>query len=169
MRVYLCAMKTFFTAIAFTFALLSCTGDPLETQLPEREEQEQAGGQGKEENNEPSDQTMTIQVTDGTNTVTFMLNDTPAAKDLYAQVPFTTDVDNYCNNEKIFYPAKSLTKTGNTEGDCPAGTIAYFSPWGNVVMYYGNAPRYSGLFLLGTASEGKENIAKLSGKITVTK
>ena len=40
------------------------------------------------------------------------------------------------------------------EGDCPAGTLAFFSPWGNVVMFYGAASRYSGLYILGKAIEG---------------
>ena len=112
---------------------------------------------------------MKIQVSDGSQIVVFELNETPVAKSLYDQLPITVDVENYSNNEKIFYPPTALSVTGGVEGDCPVGTLAYFSPWKNVVMYYGAASRYSGLYLLGAAVEGKDRIKDLSGKITVSK
>ena len=115
------------------------------------------------------DDKMRIQVSDGSQAIVFELNDTPVAKSLYDQLPITVDVENYSNNEKIFYPPTALSVTGGWEGDCPVGTLAYFSPWKNVVMYYGAASRYSGLYLLGSAIEGKDRIRDLSGKITVSK
>ena len=54
------------------------------------------------------------------------------------------------------------------ESDGPFGTIAYFSPWGNVVMYYSECGEYPGLYIMGKATEGKDLIEKLSGAITVT-
>ena len=112
---------------------------------------------------------MKIQVSDGSRTVVFELNETPVAKSLYDQLPITVDVENYSNNEKIVYPPTALSVAGGVEGDCPVGTLAYFSPWKNVVMYYGAASRYSGLYLLGSAIEGKDRIKDLNGKITVSK
>ena len=114
-------------------------------------------------------ETMEIQVSDGTRSVTFELNDSPVAKSLFDQLPITVAVENYGSNEKIFYPGDALSASGGMEGDCPEGTLAYFSPWGNVVMYYGAASRYPGLYILGTASEGKDQIKDLSGTITVSK
>ena len=46
--------------------------------------------------------------------------------------------------------------------------MAYFSPWGNVVMYYGPFGSYPGLYLMGEAVEGAENIQTLSGTLTIT-
>lgn len=114
-------------------------------------------------------ETMEIQVSDGTRSVTFELNNSPVAKSLFDQLPITVAVENYGSNEKIFYPGDALSASGGMEGDCPEGTLAYFSPWGNVVMYYGAASRYPGLYILGTASEGKDQIKDLSGTITVSK
>ena len=72
------------------------------------------------------------------------------------------------NNEKIFYPPTTVAYgSDGIEGDCPAGTLALFSPWGNVVMYYGGAGRYSGLYILGKAIDGAENIRNLTGTIRV--
>jgi len=109
-----------------------------------------------------------IKVSDGTNTIVYQLNHTSAAKALYAMLPFEVSVDNYSNNEKIFYPPTPLSYGSDCiEGDCPAGTLALFSPWGNVVMYYGPASRYSGLYILGNAIEGTHNIRNLTGTIRV--
>ena len=47
---------------------------------------------------------MKIRVSDGTNTIIFELNETSAAKSLYQMLPLKVTVENYSNNEKIFYP-----------------------------------------------------------------
>lgn len=111
-----------------------------------------------------------MQVTDGTHTVVFTLNATDAANALWNRLPITANVSNYSNNEKIFYPDPALEYgTNNEEGDCPAGTLALFSPWGNIVMYYGHASRYSGLYILGSATSGMSDIRNLRGTITASK
>ena len=111
---------------------------------------------------------MKIQVSDGTNTVVYELNETSAAKSLYQMLPLQVTVQNYGNNEKIFYPPTAVSFGADCiEGDCPAGTLALFSPWGNVVMYYGGASRYSGLYILGKAVQGAANISSLSGTVRV--
>lgn len=111
---------------------------------------------------------MKIRVSDGTNTITYELNETSAAKSLYQTLPLEVTVENYSNNEKIFYPPTAVSYGSDCiEGDCPAGTLALFSPWGNVVMFYGAASRYSGLYILGKAIEGAANIRNLTGTIRV--
>ena len=107
----------------------------------------------------------TIVVVNGNREVRFELNNTPAATSLWEQLPFTVSVEDYGSNEKIFYPPEKLNAANGKEGDCPAGTLALFSPWGNVVMFYGPAPRYPGLYILGHATSGAENIQNLSGTI----
>ena len=110
-----------------------------------------------------------INVTDGSHSVTFELNGTSAARALYDMLPVTKDVQNYSTNEKIFYPETAISYSSDCiEDDCPAGTLALFSPWGNVVMYYGDAGKYNGLYVLGKAVEGADQISELSGNITVT-
>ena len=122
----------------------------------------------KAQNNTTSN--MKIKVSDGTNAVTFELNETSAAKSLYGMLPMDVAVENYSNNEKIFYPTATVTYGSDCiEGDCPAGTLALFSPWGNVVMYYGAASRYSGLYILGNAVEGAGLIKNLAGTIHIEK
>lgn len=111
---------------------------------------------------------MKIRVSDGTNVITFELNETSAAKSLCQMLPLEVEVENYSNNEKIFYPPTAVSYGADCiECDCPAGTLALFSPWGNVVMFYGKASRYSGLYILGKAVEGADNIRNLNGTIRV--
>lgn len=111
-----------------------------------------------------------IKVTDGNHNVTFELNETSAAQSLYNMLPTTREVQNYSTNEKIFYPETDISYSSDCiEGACSAGTLALFSPWGNVVMYYGAASQYSGLYILGNAVEGADQISELTGNITVSK
>ena len=111
---------------------------------------------------------MRMQVSDGTHTVVFQLNDSPSAVSLYNQLPFDATVENYGSNEKIFTPPAALDKTDGIEGGGKAGGIAYFSPWGNIAMYYGNFSSYPGLYLLGEATSGAEQISALSGTVHFT-
>ena len=110
---------------------------------------------------------MQIKVTDGTHEVIFALNDTPAARSLYIQLPLELEVSNYGGNEKIFYTPEQLDGSDAIETGGEAGGLAYFSPWGNVVMYYGSFSRYPGLYVLGEAVSGAEQISQLSGTIQV--
>lgn len=110
---------------------------------------------------------MKIRVTDGTNTIIYQLNDTSPAWSLYSILPIEAEVENYSNNEKIFYPGQKLDTTDVIEGGGEAGGLALFSPWGNVVMYYGSFGQYPGLYLLGEAIEGVEQVENLSGTIRV--
>lgn len=56
---------------------------------------------------------MKIKVTNQSKQIIFTLNESDGAKSLYQQLPLETKVENYSNNEKIFYPSKSLA-TKNT-------------------------------------------------------
>lgn len=123
----------------------------------------------KAEKNEKGVKNMRIAVTDeNSNTVVFELNDSKAAAELYSQLPLFADVENFSNNEKIFYP-KVLDVSGAPHADKGAGTLAYYSPWGNVVMFYGDYQQNSGLYELGKAVNGAEYIKDLSGRIEIVK
>lgn len=111
--------------------------------------------------------TTRIQVTDGTHTIIYQLNDSPSAKSLYEMLPLETEVENYGSNEKIFYPEEAIDTTNGIEGGGEAGGLALFSPWGNVVMYYGSYSSYPGLFILGEAVEGADQVKDLTGIIYV--
>lgn len=98
----------------------------------------------------------------------YALNESRAADDLYAQLPLAIEVQNFGSNEKIFYPPQKL----NTDNTPPAsggrGKLAYYAPWGDVVMFYGSFSETSSLYELGEIVSGAENIEKLTGTITIS-
>lgn len=102
-------------------------------------------------------------------TVTYQLNDSRAAKELYAQLPLTLKVENYSDSEKIFYPPKELKTNGTPKSKGRKGSLSYYAPWGDVVMFYETAGSASGLYELGMVVSGEEYISKLSGKISISK
>jgi hypothetical protein len=112
---------------------------------------------------------MQISVKANGKTTVFELNDSPAAGDLYAQLPLSTSVENYSHNEKIFYPPKKLNTTDTPQADARVGTLAYYAPWGDVVMFYGNFGSAAGLYELGHAVSGSEYIRGMSGTVKIKK
>ena len=110
---------------------------------------------------------MRISVTDGVHTIVYELNDNPSAKSLYAMLPFDAEAENYGRNEKIFYPEQAVDTADGIEGGGEAGALALFSPWGNVVMYYDSFSSWPGLYILGQAAEGADQVISLSGTIHV--
>lgn len=127
--------------------------------------------QDEKNNNKIGENTrMKIKISNGINEIIYLLNDSQASKTLYAQLPLDVDVENYGDNEKIFYPPKSLdvNQTPLLESGSE-GTLGYFAPWGDVVMYYGSCGSYNGLYVLGEAISGSEHIKDLSGNLHIVK
>lgn len=111
---------------------------------------------------------MQIRVKDQTHQIDFALNNSDAANALVKQLPLTLEVKNYSNDEKIFYPKNKLATDHTPATDAEAGDLAYFAPWGDVVMFYKAFAAYPGLYILGKAVENGEQIQQLSGKITIS-
>ena len=110
-----------------------------------------------------------IEVTGNNGTVVFELNDSEAADDLWAQLPLNVAVENFSNNEKIFYPENELNTSNTPLAEGGAGTLAYYRPWGNVVMFYGSFNPNGSLYGLGRTVEGGNLISSLSGALRIEK
>lgn len=110
---------------------------------------------------------MHISVTASGSTVVFELNDSQAARGLYEQLPMTVAVENFSNNEKIFYPPEELDTSDAPLAEGGAGTLAYYEPRGDVVMFYGSFDANGSLFALGEAVSGAEQIANLTGTVEI--
>lgn len=108
-----------------------------------------------------------ISVQFGENTVTYELNDSTAADSLYGQLPLTVEVEDYSTNEKIFYPPEELETGDSPKAKSGAGTLAYYEPWGDVVMFYDDYNENPALFELGQAVSGAEQISEMTGVITI--
>lgn len=108
-----------------------------------------------------------ISVQFGENTVIYQLNDSAAAMSLCEQLPLTIEVEDYSTNEKIFYPEQELDTADAPLAEGGAGTLAYYAPWGDVVMFYGDYSSNPSLFELGEVIAGGELISQMSGTITI--
>lgn len=114
------------------------------------------------------DKTMQLTVSADGKSIVFELNDSQAAKDLYAQLPLSVDAEDFGGKEKIYYPPKKLNTSDAplVKGARP-GTLAYYEPWGDVVMFYGSFGSAPGLYELGHAVQGIEHIRALHGTIRI--
>ena len=110
---------------------------------------------------------MKVKVSFSGTAIVFALNGSSVSRSFWEQLPMTVGVENYGGNEKIFQAPRKLDTGSPVEGPCPAGSIAYFSPWNNVCMYYGDAPRYPGLYVMGRAVSGAGEIGRITGTITI--
>jgi hypothetical protein len=78
-------------------------------------------------------------------------------------------VESYSDNEKIFYPPKKLNTANTPLADAKIGSLTYYAPWGDVVMFYDNFGSATGLYELGYAVSGSEHINGMSGTILIEK
>lgn len=108
-----------------------------------------------------------VAVTCGDLQVVYELNDSPAAQSLLSQLPLTVAVEDFSTNEKVFYPPQELDTTDTPLAEGGAGTLAYYAPWGDVVLFYDSFSANGSLYELGEAVSGVENIGQMSGTITV--
>lgn len=99
--------------------------------------------------------------------VIFELNDSTAAESLYEQLPLSITVEDFSTNEKIFYPTEELDITDTPVAGVEIGTLAYYAPWGDVVMFYDTYQSNSSLYELGHVVSGGDLISSLSGTITI--
>lgn len=112
---------------------------------------------------------MYISVRANGNITLFELNNSQAAKALYDQLPLSIKAEPYSDNEMIFYPPEKLATEHTPMANAKAGTLAYYAPWGDVVMFYKNFGSASGLYELGHAVSGAEHIRDISGTISIEK
>ncbi|MDR2905832.1 MAG: hypothetical protein LBU73_07760 [Helicobacteraceae bacterium] len=113
---------------------------------------------------------MKIEVENNSKVAVFALNESDAAKELYAQLPLVVKVEDFADNEKIFYPPKKLGAANAPKAANPkAGILAYYAPWGNAVLFFAPFKPNSNLYELGEAIGGAEHIKTMRGEIKVSK
>ncbi|MBO7370073.1 MAG: hypothetical protein J6U11_03385 [Campylobacter sp.] len=92
--------------------------------------------------------------------VVAVLNDTNAAKSFYENLPLTLNLKDYAGREKIADLPVRLNFTGDPSSDGKVGDLGYFSPCGNLVLFYKAQPYYDGLINLGKFESGFDEIIK---------
>ena len=96
------------------------------------------------------------------------MDDNPTSKDLLSMLPLTLTFKDYSGSEKISYPPRKLSTQGAPAGSDPSvGDLALFAPWGDIVLYYGDAGYYDGIIKMGHVESGIERLANMKGDFSV--
>jgi hypothetical protein len=112
---------------------------------------------------------MKIQMTIGDTHIQGTLNETPASRDLLAQLPLTLELEDFSSLEKVGPLPAPLSTAGQTAGADPnVGDIGYYAPWKNFVLYYGEQTYHDGIVILGKLDNGVDHIANLKEPVTVS-
>jgi len=97
------------------------------------------------------------------------LRDNPTSRDLLRRLPLELKFSDYADTEKIARLPKKLSTAGAPTGFDPAvGDVTYYSPWGNLAIFYRDFGYAKGLISLGSIESGLEDLTALEGDATVT-
>lgn len=101
---------------------------------------------------EPYEETLSprqLRLSVGGYSLIYNLDDSYLADQLITQLPLTVNIEPYSDNEMIFYPPEKLDCEGAQPASGGAGILAYYEPWGDVVMFTGDFAEAPGLYRLG--------------------
>ncbi len=114
-------------------------------------------------------ETMNIRMTMAGQIITASLEESDSARDFFAMLPLTLPLEDYAETEKIAYLPGKLTTQGAPKGIDPnVGDICYYTPWGNLAIYYRDFGYSSGLIRLGRITSGLDALtAQPSGTLTI--
>jgi hypothetical protein len=105
--------------------------------------------------------TMKIRIKLEDRILTATLEDTATSRDFVSLLPLTLTLEDYAATEKISNLPRRLSKEGAPAGSDPSiGDITYYSPWGNLAIFYRNAAYASGLIKLGAIESGIEALSR---------
>jgi hypothetical protein len=110
-----------------------------------------------------------VKLTFNNEEVIVKMYDNSASRDFLAQLPLTVTLEDYVGKEKISILQKKLSVDNvKSENQPKKGDFAYFSPWGNLAIFYkGLADSTNDLIILGEIESGKENFENIQGDFTV--
>ncbi len=108
-----------------------------------------------------------IKISDGEHTAIYLLNDSPPQKACMpcCQWSWTSRITAAMRKSSI--SSRKSIRRRESKAEERLTRRHFFSPWGNVVLYYERFDAYPGLYLPGQASEGAEQVSSLSGTIRV--
>lgn len=100
--------------------------------------------------------------------VTATLDDNATSRDFVALLPLTLTLTDYAATEKISdLPGKLSTARAPRGTAASAGDIAYYTPWGNLAVFYRASGYARGLVKLGTV-DARADVLSRPGPLRVT-
>ena len=113
---------------------------------------------------------MQIEIRVGNEPFTATVDDTPAGRDLLAQLPQTIAMSDHGGVEKTGPLERPLSLDGQPAGADPGvGDLGYYAPGNDLVLYYGDQSYYDGIVILGRLDDtATSRLAEMAGDITAT-
>ncbi len=100
--------------------------------------------------------------------LTAAMYDNPTARDFISLLPLTIKLEDYAGTEKVSDLSRKLSLKDAPSGSDPSiGDIAYYSPWGNLAIYYRDFSYSGGLIILGKIDSGVNYLEKWKESKTV--
>lgn len=91
-----------------------------------------------------------VEIVSGTRIWTVRIEDGPASREFLTQLPLKLTLSDFGGNEKIADLPRPLTPDGAPDAITPrAGDVAFYAPWGNLAIFYGDGNHSPGLIRLG--------------------
>lgn len=114
-----------------------------------------------------------IQIANSNEKITASLADNQTARDFYAQLPLSMQLEDYANSEKIGHGIpKRLSIADSPKGYAgKKGDLTYYAPWGNLAIFYqdSHVGYANGLVYFGKLTAGLETLSKLNGEVVTIK
>ena len=103
-----------------------------------------------------------IKLTFNNNEIYAVITNSNAGNDFLSLLPMNLKIEDFNNTEKISYLSKKLNTQNEPDGITPkAGDITYYTPWGNLAIFYKNFRYSNNLIYLGRF-ENISDASKLS-------
>lgn len=163
MKKIILLLSLLITTIFFT----ACSAEPQTTNNTTNTNVATTTSSNQSETNTNINQKIIKLTTSNNDIITLELNNSPAANDLYNQLPLSIDLEDYSTNEKIFYPPNKLNTESTPKATPKIGTLAYYEPWGDVVIFYDDFRANNDLYELGHVISGGDIVSELSGTVTI--
>ena len=111
-----------------------------------------------------------IKMTFNDEEVLVWMQDNPTSRDFLSLLPLTVSFEDYSGTEKIARLSKRLSVKEAPAGSDPSvGDFTYYSPWGNIAIFYRDFGYADGLVILGSVEPGGvEKLARMNGSVAVT-
>jgi hypothetical protein len=114
------------------------------------------------------ERTMQVRLNVEGTAITATLDDNETSRDFVSLLPLTLTLKDYAATEKISDLPRRLSTKGAPPGTDPSvGDITYYSPWGNLALFYRDSGYASGLVKLGRMDAGLEALNR-PGPLRVT-
>jgi hypothetical protein len=111
-----------------------------------------------------------IKMTFSDEEVMVSLHDNPTSRNFLALLPLTVTLEDYAGTEKIArLPERLSTQDAPAGSDPSVGDFTYYSPWGNIAIFYRDFGYADGLIILSSIEPGGvEKLARMNGDVAVT-